>query len=628
MNKICGLFISLLLVHGCVLAQNKRYIDSLKTVLEVPNISHEARLDVLIQIARFTSEPEEKIAFASTVLEEIQASDSAKYEILAYHSIGVAERLQGHLEQSLDWLLKSSQLAIDHNELDFLAEAYGEIATTYAANADQNNALIFDNKAIDLFRQLGKYRQLSINLLNTGYTYYEREQYDTALMYYNEAAFWFDSLGLTIGKAYNLGNRALVFWKTGDLTAAEKDLLQAIEMLLPLGDQYGMADFHNQLGDLYLESGEIEKSIYHTRRSLEMAEALGLKEQARDASLLLSKLSRERGNYQEAYRFHQEYVAYRDSIQNDETTKAMADLRTEFEVSLREKEIEVLEKDKQLQSIYNIVAVVLLVAFILLFLLSRQRLMNNKLAAKAERDQLAAKAERARHEHEKEVQNLLQGQEKKALQSMITGREKERKHLAGELHNHLGSLLATAKMNLNGIEHDDPRINTLHDLVDQVYNDIRNLSHALNMGVSEDFGLISALKELVEHLSHAGKLNVEFNAAVGDCHIPFEQEIVIYRVIQELVSNILKHAGATEMSLLLTCFEDDHLLNIMVSDNGKGFDANTVSGKSEGMGLNSLEGMITGLRGDMEIDSVPGKGTTVNIDLPLEEFLIENDLNP
>ena len=579
------------------------------------NVETIEQLEIYDKIAQFSTDPNEQIQFAELLLNNIRKEDSIKYRINAYRSKGVANRLIGDLEKSLTFLFESSEAALSNNNLKLLAEAYAEIAITYSANNDQTNSLRYDNKAIDAFRKLGMLKELSINLLNTGYTYYSLGKYDTALLYYNEAAPLFDSLKLTIGQAYNLGNRALVYLETNEFDQAEQDLLQAIEMLIPLGDQYGMADFHNQLGNLYLETGQNDKSIYHTQKSLEMAEELGLKEQARDASLVLSKLSAEGGNYQEAYRLHQEYLAYRDSIQNEENTKAMADQRTEFEVSIREKEIEVLEKDKQLQNIYIIVALVFLLVFILLFLLSRQRLITNKLASKAERDQ-----------HEKDVQNLLQGQEKKTLQSMIEGREKERKHLAGELHNHLGSLLATVKMNLNGFEQEDQRINTLHQLVDQVYNDVRDMSHALNMGVSEDFGLVSALQELVDHLSQSGKLKIEFNAAVADCFIPFEQEIVLYRVVQELVSNVLKHAQATEMTLLLTCFEDEQLLNIMVADNGRGFDAETAKVKADGMGLHSLDGMVSSLHGEMEIDSQAGKGTTINIDFPLDDAMTENPL--
>ncbi|MDW3195915.1 MAG: tetratricopeptide repeat protein [Cytophagales bacterium] len=587
----------------------------MKQLLQNSNLERSERLKFLEEIALYSSDPEEKIIYSEKVLELLNADDRQDFYINALLNIGVSYRLTGELEKSLEYLFKSSEVAFANTENILLAESYVEIATTYTKNSDQKNALIYSNKAIKIFKETGNFQKLAINLLNTGFIYFEQNKFDSALLYYNEAGPLFDSVNLTIGKAYNLGNRALVYWKTGAFEEAEQDLLLAIDMLVPLGDQYGMADFHNQLGNLYLETGQTEKSIIHTQKSLEMAEALGLKEQARDASLVLSKLSAERRNFEEAYRLHQEYLAYRDSIQNEENTKAMADQRTEFEVSIREKEIEVLEKDKQLQNIYIIVALVFLLVFILLYLLSRQRLITNKLASKAERDQ-----------HEKDVQNLLQGQEKKTLQSMIEGREKERKHLAGELHNHLGSLLATVKMNLNGFEQEDQRINTLHQLVDQVYNDVRDMSHALNMGVSEDFGLVSALQELVDHLSQSGKLKIEFNAAVTDCFIPFEQEIVLYRVVQELVSNVLKHAQATEMTLLLTCFEDEQLLNIMVADNGQGFDTENAKVKADGMGLHSLDGMVSSLHGEMEIDSQAGKGTTINIDFPLDDAMTENPL--
>ncbi len=212
---------------------------------------------------------------------------------------------------------------------------------------------------------------------------------------------------------------------------------------------------------------------------------------------------------------------------------------------------------------------------------------------------------------------------------MVQGQEMERKRLAQELHNHFGSLLATIKINLNAIDVGTiANLPTLTTLVDQACTDIRSLSHALNMGISADFGLVPALKELTAHLQQANGLEVEFSASMYQQQMAAENEICIYRIIQELVSNVLKHAEASKLSISLTFFDEENLVNILVQDNGRGFDAGKVHKTASGMGLRSLKKMVTEMNGDMEFDSNSVSGTTVNIDLyytPLSLDYTEDD---
>lgn len=590
--------------------QQLTYTDSLKNLLKKGEYSDSDKeyLSVLSQLAVYSLNPDENLKYAEILLNIDFSDEYSPFFIKAYQAKGVAYRMKGDLDQALNNLLESAALALDHQEFDLLAEAYLEIGTTYTSNDDLKNALVYDNKAIELFRQLNKKRELAINLLNTGYSYYSLDEYDTALMYYQEARPIFDSLYFTIGQAYTLGNQALVFWKTGKTEIAERDLLSAIDMLIPLGDQYGIADYHNQLGNLYLEDGSRSKAIFHLKRGLEIARDIDLKEQIRDASFLLSQLYANQQAYDSAYNYHQQYVTYKDSLENAEQTRQMADQRTDFEVNLREKEIDTLEQEKKLQQTYVISTIILLAFAIVLVLLFRQRYRTTQLLNIAERK-----------EHDGEIKDLLKTQETKALQSMVQGKEEERRHLAKELHNHLGSLLATVKVNLNGLEsNDEAKQEKIIGLVDQACQDVRNLSHELHMGVSENFGLIPALKELTAHLQRSNGLKVMFSASLDNVMLDAQNEILIYRIVQELVSNVLKHAGATKLTISLTGFEEGNLLNILVEDNGKGFDLDKLDKASKGIGLDSLTEMIQKLDGEIGIDSSPKSGTTVSADIPFE----------
>ena len=590
------------------LAQDQREADSLKLVLnQGMTFSDSAITNLLYRITIKSSSPEDKLEYSDLLLEYSKSYEPIYYSIKVYYIRGVAYRLMGDLEQSLQNLFQSAQLAADNNHPVLEAEAYGEIANSYVANEDFQNSLEYQIKAIDIIRIHGTQQQLAISLLNTGFNYYSLEKLDSALVLYNEAEPIFEDISMSIGKAYIIGNRALVYWKQGNYDRAEKGLLEAIGMLEPLGDQFGMADYHNQLGSMYLEGDNIEKTIFHTEKALSMAEDLGLKEQIRDAVLLLSRLYTKRGRHKEALHYQTLYIAYKDSIANSEQTKEIANIRTDFEVSLREKEIDLLEKRETLNRTYMLIAAILLLLSVVLLLYFRQRFLNTRLVSTNERKQ-----------HDDKIKDLLNSQETKALQSMVQGRDNERRRLAQELHNHFGSLLATIKVNINGIDEGSiPNHGTLTTLVDQACADIRNISHSLNMGISENFGLVPALKELTTHLQKSNGLKVEFAASMCDGLMDSQNEIVIYRIVQELVSNVLKHAAATKLSVLLTCFEEENLVNILVHDNGKGFNTQVAKKNSEGIGLNSLKQMVANYDGEITFDSNPTSGTTVNIDLPL-----------
>lgn len=604
MNLVKILF-CLLSGYGIVNAQDQRKADSLKLLLvKNDTLSPATKMAVIANVAACSSSPDEVLLYANKLLELAAAYQRPAYVIEALQSKGVAYRLMGNLRLSLEHLFQGAALAVERKEYKLLTTAYLEIANTYIANNDLRNALLYNKKAVTIIRSHGDKEQLAINLLNTGYSYYSLSELDSALLLYDEAEPIFEKIGLKIGKAYTVGNKALVHWKQGYCHLAKQGLLKAIAMLDPLGDQFGMADYHNQLGRLYAEEGHIEDAIYHTRKALDIAQALDMKEQIRDAYLLLSDLYHIEGDNVKAYGYQRNYVAYKDSVENTESTKQLANLRTEFEVSLKEKEIVVLEKHQLLNRIYIIVAVFFLLLAILILLYFRQRFLNARLMAVNEQKQ-----------HDEKIRNLLNTQETKALQAMVQGQENERKRIAGELHNHFGSLMATIKVNMNAIDEKAiSNYHTLSTLIDQACTDIRSLSHSLNVGISEDFGLVPALMELTTHLRQANSLEVEFSASMCKRQMEVKNEIIIYRIVQELVSNVLKHAVATKLSILLTCFDEEQLLNIMVQDNGKGFDITT---KGSGMGLNTLREMILHLTGEISIDSAPGNGTTVNIDLPL-----------
>jgi signal transduction histidine kinase len=205
---------------------------------------------------------------------------------------------------------------------------------------------------------------------------------------------------------------------------------------------------------------------------------------------------------------------------------------------------------------------------------------------------------------------------------MIAGQEKERQRLASDLHDSVGATLSAAKMQFEHLKKHRGSLNNedeLYDrtqlLLEEAYTEVRAMAHAKNSGVIAKNGLLPAVNKLAQNASATGKIQIEVQDYGLDQRLEGSLEIAVFRIIQELVTNIIKHAEATEASISLTQHED--AINVVVEDNGKGFKAGKLSNNSGGMGLGSIEKRVEHMEGQMEVDSTPGKGTSVIIDIPL-----------
>lgn len=221
---------------------------------------------------------------------------------------------------------------------------------------------------------------------------------------------------------------------------------------------------------------------------------------------------------------------------------------------------------------------------------------------------------------EQKNKSLLKEQELKSIDAMLEGQEKERQRMASDLHDNIGASLTSVKMHFNHIKQqiqknqfDADMFQKTDSLLETTYQEIRNLAHLKNAGVLAKDGLVPALKKLVEKSSNQTHFKIELSIHDLDKRLSNSLEIGIFRIVQELITNIIKHAKATKVSISITNHGD--LINIIVEDDGIGFSINEA--KKTGMGLESIQRKISQFNGEIDIDSQKGKGTTIIIDLPL-----------
>jgi signal transduction histidine kinase/ligand-binding sensor domain-containing protein len=227
-------------------------------------------------------------------------------------------------------------------------------------------------------------------------------------------------------------------------------------------------------------------------------------------------------------------------------------------------------------------------------------------------------------EKEKKLLKKLNEQQKVQLEAIIDTEEKERRRIAADLHDGLGQLLSSVKINL-GVASDkleEKKIAETKSLVhksqtaiDLIANELRNISYNLLPPSLEQFGLASAIEEEVLKLSIDTKRKIYFDHALTDVKFDQRLEVVIFRVFQELINNAIKHANADEITLQL--IQHDHEIVFMIEDNGVGFDFEKSLIKKNSSGLKNLRSRINLIKGKISIDSRPGSGTSVIIKIPI-----------
>ena len=206
-----------------------------------------------------------------------------------------------------------------------------------------------------------------------------------------------------------------------------------------------------------------------------------------------------------------------------------------------------------------------------------------------------------------------------ALRRVVQAQELERRQLARELHDETGQALTSILLGLKPLEEalaDHPAREALAELREHVVaalQDVRRLAVELRPKLLDDFGLVPALERLTESLAEQTGIRVDFHSALGETRLPSEVETALYRVVQESLTNVVKHAGARNVSVSVA--RRDGAVAAVIEDDGAGFDPRAT--REEGLGLLGMRERLALLEGRLEIESRANAGTTIVAEVPL-----------
>lgn len=243
------------------------------------------------------------------------------------------------------------------------------------------------------------------------------------------------------------------------------------------------------------------------------------------------------------------------------------------------------------------------VSFLMLFLIYnhwRRRLMSRMLSQKNQEIE------------DSKIREREKNREILAIQEMVEIQEAERINIAKDLHDGLGGLLSSVKMQYAELSHaESSGFSEIEALIDESCNELRRVAHDMMPDALMKFGLVNALEDLAGKLETDGKLTINIQAIGMNYRLESSTEIAIYRIILELLNNVIEQADASDVLIQLAIHDDQ--LNIIVEDDGSGLEQVLI----KGIGLKKVESRVSYLNGKIEYDSYDNSGTTVTIDIPV-----------
>ncbi|PIF31642.1 signal transduction histidine kinase [Flavobacterium sp. 9] len=327
----------------------------------------------------------------------------------------------------------------------------------------------------------------------------------------------------------------------------------------------------------------------------------------------LSKVYNALKDYDKAYFYSNKYSVINDSLNDTKFKSEIVELEAKYKKAENEKKITLLQSQNEKAALLvnnnRLNSVLFAVLSILLFLIVLFLWILNKNQKK-----LSFQKE---INHQQELTALENQQKLSVSNALVEGEEVERRRIARDLHDGLGSMLSGLKIHLK-LAGKENALSTAEVgvLLDDSIRELRNISQNLMPESLLKLSLEYALRDLCMANSNV-KTSIEFQYLIKESHLPKNYEIVIYRIIQELLNNALKYANASQ--ILVSCSQNKETFFITVEDNGIGFN---VSESKSGMGLKNIKNRVGFLNGKLEIESVENKGTSVYIELKVKNEIL------
>lgn len=573
------------------LALSRSYIDSsmhFSKISETPDFVAKCHFMYGL-ISRYEGNYNQALSHLDKNVEHFKNDSISKtyglFQIAAIHSI------RGDFEKSLKIFYEISKI-FEHKKDSFaLASALNNIGILYYQMDKNDEALNYLENSLSLFKQLDAKRDVANMYRNIGELYLTEKDTLSGINYFEKSLEIANSIKENYAIGYSLYYLGVAYSNSSPNEGISY-LVRAEKIIANGNYKKLLAGIRTALGDCQKNLNNPDNAIQYYNSALELSEELELdwRKRVYDG---LSSVYVQVGNYEYAYQYLSKKNKLKDSLLNVENLKTINQLKEQFETEKKENELLKLNKQKQEDDIIittqNRKVKQLTLGLggagmlgILGFLLFKQRLQNKK-------------------------QNEL-------LLAISETQSAERKRISQDLHDSIGGSLALTKNKLQNalgkVKETPPEMDEAMDALNSTSDQVRQISHNLMPGELVRFGLVPAINTLLEQLNKE-ELHAQLYTTQMENRIEPLKEIQLYRIVQEAIQNVLKHAKAKNLYIHLTRHKQH--LNVLIEDDGIGMLPNI----KEGLGLKNIEQRIKMLNGSFTLDSSENKGTTLNIQIPV-----------
>lgn len=561
--------------------------------------------------------PYEAIALDSQAIVIAAKAHYLKGLAAVYNNIAIPYNNIGDHVSSVDYYLKASLLDEQMHDNYNLAMAYANIGGVYNEMKEYKKGYAYSLRGILLARSLNHQAAVESGLINLGSVLIASKKYDTALIVLNDAKKLSKKLndhGITINA---LNDMCALYVETGKTDLLKKNAAELLGFAISVKSKEGICNGWANLSEYYFIIKNYRKAKYYNKKVIQLAIKNHLVQTLGYAYKSSGKFELIQGNVS-GYNY---YNKLKDSIDeillSDKILRNTQELEAKYSLNKKQAEIDVLNKEQKIQQLTlkqrnimnRVLAGIVLVMIVIGFLYNINFRQKKKLLLS---DALLQQQRITELEKEKQLF---------AAQAVMQGQVEERTRLAKDLHDGLGGILSSAKYSFSHMK--DNMIITPENaaafeksmgMLDKSISELRRVAHNMMPEALVKFGLDTALKDFCNSIEQSGAIQLTYQSfEMDEASISKTTSAAVYRIIQELVNNILKHANAT--TALVQLVRKDIALSITVEDNGIGFDTSILQ-NNDGIGYLNLQNRVTYLNGTIDIQTAPDKGTSVNIEIP------------
>ena len=526
-----------------------------------------------------------------------------------YVNLGNIAQYRADYEQAIDYYLQSIPYFEDIRDTSSISITYNNIGSVFNFIDQPRRALSYQEQALASSKAIGDSVTIADAYINMSKTYITLEDTASAIDQLQQVIQYSEPSNNVYFLMLAYNNLAELYTKAGDLEHASSYATNSVHFARQNGMPYYTISALITAARTLIQSGAYSSALDSLQEGFQLDEGIKSHELRAQAYELASQAYAGLGNYRQAHEQFKLHKQYSDSIFDETRTRTLNDLERKYEAEKKSRQLadqQLLtvqqEEDLNRQRFLLILVVsvslllVMAVGFLFYYLKQRRKLYQQQL--------LVVKRE-----------NELQ-----SVKALITGEEKERTRIAKELHDGLSGLLGSIKLRFSAFSQSlgsgqKTDYAQALGLLDDASREVRQISYNLMPEVLLKFGLVEALQSYFNNINQSNTLQIDFQALGLTERLAPSLELTLYRILQELVNNIIKHSNATEVLVQISRL--DHLLTVTVEDDGVGFSPEQASG---GIGLESIRSRVDYLSGKLDIQSQQGKGTSVYMEFALEKL--------